>query len=127
MTTTVHTTRRDAIQREIAPALVEHGGDFDVEGMADDMLEWVSPRDKDGNQVASRTGYVLREDVDFWEVAARHDWAIRLEAAGASFAEARDERRRLVLEAVRGGMAKSRAASLAGVSRPTLDKWLAEA
>lgn len=64
---TVYTTRQDYIDQVITPALGDEINDFDVDGIADDMLVYT-----DGNGNANRAG-LIENDNDFWEVAAEHD------------------------------------------------------
>lgn len=64
---TIYTTRQDYIDQVIAPALGAAINDFDVDGIADDMLVYT-----DGNGNANRAG-LIENDEDFWEVAAEHD------------------------------------------------------
>ncbi len=56
-----YTTIADVISYEVVPALGEFVDDFDVEAIAREAFEYV-----DG-------AFVQREDVDFWEVAKKHD------------------------------------------------------
>lgn len=61
MSTEKYTTIGDVVNYEVAPALGEFVNDFDIDEIAREAFEYV-----DGC-------YVQREDVDFWEVAKRHD------------------------------------------------------
>lgn len=63
MSTKKYATIGDVINYEVAPALGEYVNDFDVEEIAREAFEYV-----DGC-------YAQRDDVDFWEVAKRHDFA----------------------------------------------------
>ena len=58
---TKYTTIADVISYEVVPALGEFVDDFDAEAIAREAFEYV-----DG-------AFVQREDVDFWEVAKKHD------------------------------------------------------
>lgn len=61
--TTTYTTKTDAIEQCIEPALGEHADDFDMDAIFQDFFEY----DEDAR------GFVEREDVDFWDVAQAHD------------------------------------------------------
>ena len=61
--TTAYTTKTDAIEQYIEPALGEHAADFDMDAIFHDFFEY----DEDAR------GFVEREDVDFWDVAQAHD------------------------------------------------------
>lgn len=62
MTNSVYTTRPEAIDREIIPALGGFEEDFDIESIADEVLDC----DKDG--------YWVKASVEeFYEIAAMHD------------------------------------------------------
>lgn len=61
MSTEKYTTIGDVVNYEVAPALGEFVNEFDIDEIAREAFEYV-----DGC-------YVQREDVDFWEVAKRHD------------------------------------------------------
>lgn len=72
---TLHTTRRDYVTETIYPSLGEHFGDYDVDGIAADMLihhKEIDPRTGLVND--NRSGFVERRDVDFWEVVAAHEF-----------------------------------------------------
>ncbi|MGJ4084378.1 hypothetical protein [Corynebacterium macclintockiae] len=70
---TIYTTISDYIAQEVAPALGEWKDDYDMEAIAHDMLEWHSEPHPLGGINANTFGLIAREDVDFWDVAERHE------------------------------------------------------
>ncbi len=67
-----YTTRQDAIDLDIAPALTD--GNFDLDAIFDEAYEWKIDHDEHGNELLDTAGFesVVSED-KFWEIAARHD------------------------------------------------------
>ncbi|MBK4159234.1 hypothetical protein GWO56_06740 [Corynebacterium macginleyi] len=61
---TTYTTRNEAIDREIITPLGEYADQHDVDAIAGEVLTTT------GEGIDYR--YTLREDVDFWDVAAQH-------------------------------------------------------
>mgnify|MGYP001940294996 FL=1 len=60
-------------EREVViPALGDDAGDYDTLAIAQDMVEWTAEHDDEGRSMQTHSGFVEREDVDFWEVAAQH-------------------------------------------------------
>ena len=60
-------------EREVViPALGNDAGDYDTLATAQEMVEWTTEHDDEGRSIQTRSGFVEREDVDFWEVAAQH-------------------------------------------------------
>lgn len=65
-------------QYVICPALGELGVLYDIDAIAEDMLTWREVIDERTGLVDStRTGFVERDDVNFWGVVASHDVALR--------------------------------------------------
>ena len=57
--------KRDFIEREIAPVLGSYIGDYDIDGIVDDVYAW-----------DDRIGYIIKPDLsfgEFWEIVERHD------------------------------------------------------
>lgn len=69
----MYTSSADYLHHVVEPALGEYVDDYDTEAIASDMLEWVNVTDDDGNMLLNRSGLVENTDLDFWEVAARHE------------------------------------------------------
>lgn len=70
----IYTTTRDYITEVIHPALADLLEDYDVEGIAADMLvrrNVIDPRT--GLIHANYSGFVERQDVQFWDVVAAHE------------------------------------------------------
>lgn len=63
MAAKVYTTKTDAIDYAIEPALGEYASDFDMGAMFDELFEY---DEKEG-------GFVERAGIDFFEVAQAHD------------------------------------------------------
>lgn len=70
---TIYTTISDYIDQEVAPALGEWKDDYDMEAIAQDMLEWHSEPHPLGGINGDTFGLVVREDLDFWDVAELHE------------------------------------------------------
>ncbi|WP_269929120.1 hypothetical protein [Kocuria massiliensis] len=47
--------------------------DFDVNGIADELLEFRVDHDDQGRELLDTAGYEVREDVEFWAVVERHE------------------------------------------------------
>lgn len=60
-----YSTINDVIAYEVVPALGEFAEDYDVEEIAREAFEMKAE--------GLRVWFEQREDVDFWEVAAKHD------------------------------------------------------
>lgn len=56
----------------IIPALGQYAAHYDVEAITADMTAWHNAIDADGNINMSGSGLVERDDVDFWDVVAKH-------------------------------------------------------
>lgn len=78
----LHTTRNEAIAREIVGP-IEDGGEienayeeFDIDAIADEVLEYVDGYYAEQNAYfLNRQGFRLREDIeadDFWDIVMRH-------------------------------------------------------
>lgn len=61
---TTYTTRNEAINQEIITPLGEYAAQHDVDAIADAVLTTT------GEGIDYR--YILREDIDFWDVVAQH-------------------------------------------------------
>lgn len=57
-------TRTEAIQREIIEPLGAYADRHDIDGIADQVIT------TDGEGIAKR--FIIRDDVDFWEIVAAH-------------------------------------------------------
>lgn len=72
----------DDVRALIADACGDHADDFDIDTIADEITEWYTYRDANGNGRESLSGYRLKEqyaddgDADnqaFWAVVERND------------------------------------------------------
>lgn len=70
---TTYTTISDYIAQIVNPALGEYADDYDTEEIAREMTEWHDEKDADGNILLNASGLVERDDVDFWEIAQKHE------------------------------------------------------
>lgn len=122
----IYTTKTDAMEREILPALGEYASDHDLDAIFDRAFTWTG------------RGYEQTVSSDeFWEIVT--DCAkvqepttqeTLLAAAAAQLDEARRTERaaRMSLAdaveiAVAGGMSKYRACKVTGLGKATVDKW----
>lgn len=67
------TTINDYINQEVIPALGDYADDYDVEAIAHDMLLWHEETHRLGATDANHSGFIIRDDVDFWDVADLHE------------------------------------------------------
>ena len=67
MATTTYATKQDFITFEIAHVLGEYADQHDLDAIFDETSEWTEFPGE-----AQRNGYVVREDVDFWAIVAKH-------------------------------------------------------
>ena len=57
-------TRNETIQREIIEVLGEYADQHDIDAIADQVIT------TDGEGINKR--FIIRQDVDFWEIVAAH-------------------------------------------------------
>lgn len=67
-----YTTRHDAIEQAIMPALTE--GDYDFEAICYEAFDWKIDVNDQGQELLNTGGFeqTVSED-EFWEIAARHE------------------------------------------------------
>ena len=63
----IYTTKNDYIAQVINPALGEYAAEFDIDEIADEMLNWHNDINQLGNN-----GFMEDESKDFWEVVEAH-------------------------------------------------------
>lgn len=69
---TRYTTRREAIEQTIAPALTE--GTYDLEAICYETFSWVIDTDAHGNELLTTGGFEQTVSAEeFWEIAAKHE------------------------------------------------------
>lgn len=68
----VYPTKYEWIGEVLKPALGEHVGDYDLDAIAYDLLDWHTEYDEQGRGLDDHSGYVVNQGLDFWEVVARH-------------------------------------------------------
>ena len=102
-------------EREVViPALGDDAGDYDTLSIAQDMVEWTTEHDDEGRSIQTHSGFVEREDVDFWQVAAQHctDEKTQLSAIVSLDEEITDLEERLAkMKAQRDQMARAAVAN----------------
>lgn len=121
----------------VLPALGSDAGDYDTLAIAQEMLEWVTVPATDSRWGdANKSGMVERQDVDFWEVAAKHcnDGTAQLARIVAldeevsdleeKLAEAKARRDEMVTRAVETGVTKYRIAQATGRTPSTVQRWV---
>lgn len=121
----------------VIPALGDDAGDYDTLSIAQEMLEWVTvPAAETGWGDANQSGMVERQDVDFWEVAAKHcnDGTAQLSRIVAldeevteleeKLAEAKARRDAACSAAVESGVTKYRIAQATGRTPSTVQRWV---
>lgn len=133
----VFETAYDYEHEVVIPALGEDVDDFDTLAIAQEMVEWVTvPSSEEGWGDANRSGMVEREDVDFWEVAAKHcnDGAtqlaqiVRLDEEVVALEERLEDvkarRDAMAKAAVETGVTKYRIAHATGRTPSTVQRWV---
>ena len=73
-----YATIDDVLSYEVVPALGEYVDDFDTGAIANEAFDYVTDIDEDGVQHGNGC-FVQREDVDFWEIAEKHDHGKQLD------------------------------------------------
>ena len=68
----LYETTADYEREVVLPALGDMADDYDTLSIAQDMLTYHEEQDERGRTLINRTGFVERDDVDFWEIVARH-------------------------------------------------------
>jgi hypothetical protein len=69
-----YTTKRDAIEALIVPALGEFGDDYDINAIADETLAYAVDTDADGNELLNTAGFEqIVADDKFWTIVTKHD------------------------------------------------------
>lgn len=124
-------------EREIViPALGDDAGDYDTLAIAQDMVEWTTDHDDEGSPFQSASGFIEREDVDFWQVAAQHctDEKTQLSAIVAldeeitdlevQLAEMKAQRDRATRAAVTNGVTVYAVAKACGRTPSTVQRWV---
>lgn len=67
-----YTTRRDAIEQAIMPALAE--GDYDYESICYAAFNWAIDVDDQGRELLNTGGFEQTvTDDEFWEIVAQHE------------------------------------------------------
>lgn len=78
---TIYTTKQDAIEREIIESLGDYGNDYDIDAIADELLEFDDATDEDGTVHLDRQGFRVRKEYDnspegcsaFWALVEAHE------------------------------------------------------
>lgn len=74
MTQMRYTTRQDAIEQAIAPALSFDAGHYDMEAICAETFEWGIDYDERGNGLAATGGFhqVVTGEA-FWDIVVKHE------------------------------------------------------
>ena len=126
----LYISARDYEEEVIIPALGDHADDYDLTAISGEMLERHETV-RDGLVDTNHSGLRERDDVDFWDVVARHDTLTRAaQAAGevdrleAALAQARQMEQQAARDAVEAGATRYRVARTMGRSQPTIKRWV---
>lgn len=126
----LYVSARDYEEEVIIPSLGDQADDYDLTAIAGEMLEHHETK-RDGMIDTNYSGLREREDVDFWEVIARHDTIARATEAAeevdrlvAALAQARQVEQQAAREAVEAGMTRYRVSQIMGRSQPTIKRWV---
>lgn len=68
-----YTTKTDAMEQAILPALGEYGADFDADGIFADAFEYKVDTNEHGDQRLNTAGFEqVVTEAEFWEIAQKH-------------------------------------------------------
>lgn len=120
-----YTTRQDAIEQAIMPALTE--GDYDYEAICYEAFDWKIDTNEQGQELLHTGGFEQTvTDEEFWEIAARHD-TDRIKAVLAELEEITAKRQQLggrrdeiVRDLMQTSVARKRLAQAAGLKEARL-------
>jgi len=69
-----YSTRDEAIEQAIVPALGEYARDYDTAAMCADLFAYLVDTDQHGNELLNTAGFEQVGDADlFWLIAAKHE------------------------------------------------------
>ena len=68
----MYPTKQEWMGEVLKPALGEYVGDYDLDAIAYDLLDWHTEYDEQGRGLDDHSGYTENPGLDFWEVVARH-------------------------------------------------------
>jgi hypothetical protein len=120
-----YTTRQDAIEQAIMPALTE--GEYDYEAICYEAFDWKIDTNERGQELLNTGGFEQTvSDEEFWEIVARHD-ADRIKAVLAELEEITakrqqlgDRRDEIVRDLMQTSVARKRLARAAGLKEARL-------
>lgn len=69
----IYPTITDYRDQVVIPALGEYADDYDTDAIAEHMTEWHDEVDTNRATIASQSGLIERNDLDFWNVVAAND------------------------------------------------------
>ncbi|MDK6814520.1 hypothetical protein QP363_11020 [Corynebacterium sp. UMB6689] len=69
---TIYSRLDEAILREIIEPLGEYANEFDIDAIADEMIDWHDEYNAKGEININRSGFHIKEDADLWEIIERH-------------------------------------------------------
>ena len=68
----VYPTKQEWIGEVLKPALGEYAGDYDLDSIAYDLLDWHTEYNEKGEELGNYSGFVENPGLGFWEVVERH-------------------------------------------------------
>lgn len=68
----VYVTREDFENDVVRPALGDYAAEFDLDAITAELMEWHTETTAEGLILDNRTGWIARQNIDFWEVVQRH-------------------------------------------------------
>lgn len=68
----IYQDRTDAINHEIIAVIGPEWDEFDIDAIADEILEWHDETNPQGEILLNRSGYRVKDDIDFWEIVESH-------------------------------------------------------
>lgn len=71
----VYPTKQEWMGEVLKPALGERVGDYDLDAIAYDLLDWHTEYNEKGEELGDHSGFVENPGLDFWDVVARHEKA----------------------------------------------------
>lgn len=70
----IYSSKTDYIGQVIEPALGEYAAEHDIDGIADEMLNWNNEVNDKGQINLGKSGFLVEEEKDFWQVVEDNAW-----------------------------------------------------
>lgn len=68
----IYQNRTEAINHEIIATIGPEWEDFDTDAIADEILEWHDETNPQGEILLNRSGYRVKNNIDFWTIVESH-------------------------------------------------------